>query len=308
MKYVNDYIKVGLNALLRKSLYNPMELPQPPSSYKKLENADIDVVILNTADGVAPIAWHKEADPGRHTYVYFHGNTDNMGVDYRVDKYAEIVNSGYGLLALGYRGFDVEYASAITEDGLYHDARAALQFLLEGCDIPMHHLILFGESLGSGVAVQMATENAGLGGVILDCPYPSIPHEIKYRHPYIPSFVLGYVEDRFDSIEKISGITMPLLFIHATSDTVIPLAHGRKLHDAAKDPKYFIEVNEGAEHVAYPLGIFQGMVSTFSQEHAVPIKETQKTVPAQEEKVQEAIPTQKKRIASLKNMVNLLLF
>jgi fermentation-respiration switch protein FrsA (DUF1100 family) len=122
-----------------------------------------------------------------------------------------------------------------TETGLYNDGRAYLRDLMAR-GIESRHVILYGHSLGTGVAVQMASEFQ-VGGLMLLAPYLSIPKLAQIDFPFFPSSLLAL--DRFDNQKKIKSIRVPLLIVNGTSDQVVPPAQGRKLYSLANEPKEF---------------------------------------------------------------------
>ena len=203
---------------------------------------DIEPVTLETADGLALLAWHQPPRrKGAPTLVYFHGNARHLGV--RASKLAPYLEAGLGGLLTSWRGYSGNPGSP-SEHGLYHDGRAALGFLGRRGVAP-ERVILYGESLGTGVAVQLATEIEP-AAVILEAPYTSIPDVARWRVPIAP--VAPLVIDRFDSLAKIGRVRAPLLIVHGDHDMTIPVRFGRKLFEAAKEPKQGVFI-EGAGHM-----------------------------------------------------------
>ncbi|MDE3059900.1 MAG: alpha/beta hydrolase [Pseudomonadota bacterium] len=174
--------------------------------------------------------WYHPAPAGRPTVVYYHGNASNLGD--RAGIYAALAGQGFGVLALSYRGYGKSSGSP-SEQGLYADARAAIAFLATQ-NIPPANIILYGESLGTGVAVQMATEYP-VALLVLQAPYTSVAGRAAEMYPYVPVRLL--MKDTFDSIDKIGRVRSPLLIFHGELDTVIPVHHGRALLAAANPPK-----------------------------------------------------------------------
>jgi len=211
------------------------------------------IVCLATPDGLALQSWYfpprNDAAP---VVLFLHGNAGDIGNHLPFAKF--LIAAGYGVLALEYRGYGGN-PGAPTEPGLYDDARAAFAFLKQQ-GIPDGRVVLFGESLGTGVAIEMANEHA-VRALILRSPYTSIADVAALQLPYFP--VRWLVRDRFDSLAKIGGIHAPLFVFHGTADTLIPLAFGQRLYDAAPQPKVFLAVS-GAGH---------NDVQTPEAEHAV---------------------------------------
>ena len=148
-----------------------------------------------------------------------------------------LIDAGYGVLALEYRGYGGNPGSP-SEAGLIDDGRAALAFLKDQ-GIPDQDIVLFGESLGTGVAVALAAEHP-VHTMILRSPYTSIAEVAQIQLPYIPARWL--VRDRFDALSKIGLNKAPLFVFHGDADTLIPMTLGRQLFDAASEPKTWLTI------------------------------------------------------------------
>ena len=212
----------------RRMMYHPDQDLPPPMVVGLAEMAEVR---LATADGLDLVAWYRPAQAdGRATIVYYHGNAGNIA--YRGDKVRPFLDAGYGVLLVSWRGFGGNPGSP-TEQGLYEDGRAALAFLADE-GVPAGRMVLYGESLGTGIAVQMASEQS-VGAVILEAPYTSLADVAQHHYWYVPARYL--VLDRFDSLAKVDGVTAPLLVLHGEHDDVVPTKFGRALYEAANDPK-----------------------------------------------------------------------
>jgi len=208
----------------------------PSHTYTALAEANANPafreVSVKTQDGIELKAWYAPETRKHYTIVFFHGNGDKLSTAARIaDPY---IAAGYGFLVAEYRGFS-GLSGKPTETGLYNDARAVLQTLMaQGID--SKHIILFGHSLGTGVAVQMASE-FHVGGVMLLAPYLSIPKVAQVDFPFFPCSYLAL--DRFDSEKKIKNIHTPLLIVNGSSDQVVPPSQGKDLFSQANEPKEF---------------------------------------------------------------------
>jgi uncharacterized protein len=195
---------------------------------------------LTTADGERLVAWWKPPQPGRAVLVYFHGNGGSLwNRRFRARLLAE---DGRGLLLVSYRGYSGS-TGVPTETGLREDARAAYAWIIER--VEPRRVVLYGESLGSGVAVRLASEHP-VTGVILDAPYTSTADIAKLTYWFVPVELL--MRDQFRSIEVIDKINAPLLILHGERDGLIPIRLGQKVYDAAREPKRFVRL-PGANHV-----------------------------------------------------------
>ena len=245
-KTVNSAIIIYLILLIflflfqRKLQYMPMGKMWEIASYN-LEGFEEER--LTTSDKIKIYAWYKPAKKGKKIILYFHGNAGNMGE--RAHKFSAFANQGFGVLAISYRGYYRSEGSP-SEAGLMRDADAALQFLLQQ-NYQAENIILFGESLGSGVAVQMATK-FNFAAIILESPYSSIAGVAQKKYWYAPVKLL--LKDKFESIKFISKISEPVLIFHGTADKIVSYQEGKKLFDAANMPKKLITV-EGAGHVDF---------------------------------------------------------
>jgi fermentation-respiration switch protein FrsA (DUF1100 family) len=203
------------------------------------------VVEYRTADGIRLQAWYRDAAPDKPTILYFHGNGGNiMG---RAPKVRALLDRGYGVLRAEYRGYGGNHGDP-SEAGFYQDGRAALGHL-ESKGIAPHNIVLWGESLGTGVAVQLAQEQAlqaaPLAAVVLEAPFTSAVDVGAAHYFFIPVRLL--VKDRYESFEKIAEIGAPLLVVHGDQDNVVPIRFGRALFAAAKEPKKALWV-AGGDH------------------------------------------------------------
>lgn len=206
---------------------------------------DMREVTLATADGLALRSWYKPAQEGRPTMIHFHGNGGNICA--RAKRVRPYLNAGLGVLLVGYRGYGGN-PGAPSETGFYEDARAAARFV-EGEGVPPDQVVLYGESLGSAVAIHLAAEQAAQGrpsaAVIAEGAPSSVVDVAAQRYPFAP--VRTLTKDRFDSKAKVGGIKAPLLLIHGEDDTVVPQRFGRALFEAAAEPKEARWI-EGAGH------------------------------------------------------------
>jgi fermentation-respiration switch protein FrsA (DUF1100 family) len=192
---------------------------------------DIKEVKIKTEDGLELDGWYQPSK-NDYTILYFNGNKSGMHL--HSDFYADIVNAGYGLLAFNYRGYG-RNAGEPSEQGLYKDARAAIAFLQKQ-DILMENMIFLGRSLGSGVAVQMASEYLPKA-VMLISPYSSIAAIAKRQYPWLPVDLL--LQDRFDSLAKAKDVASSTFIFHGRDDDMIPVNEAEILNKAISGSKLF---------------------------------------------------------------------
>jgi fermentation-respiration switch protein FrsA (DUF1100 family) len=197
-----------------------------------------DLVLL-TPDGEHLVAWWKPPQPDKALILYFHGNGGSLwNGRFRAQA---LTASGRGLLMISYRGYSGSTGTP-TETGLHTDARTAYDWVRQSYEAS--RLVAYGESLGTGVAVRLASERP-LAGLILDAPYTSTADVASLTYWYVP--VSWLMLDQFRSLDIIQNVQAPLLILHGTDDRTIPFAFGERLYAAAPEPKRFIRI-EGGSH------------------------------------------------------------
>jgi fermentation-respiration switch protein FrsA (DUF1100 family) len=224
-------ICVGMFVLQRRLMYHPERGLLAPSEYHL---SGVREVTLTSTDGTRIGAWVRPAAEGFPTVVYFHGNAGNLA--FRASKFDAFLHAGLGLVAIEYRGFG-KSDGVPSEDGIYDDARAAMRYAHDTLHLAPERIVLYGESLGTGVAVQMATEYK-VAALVLEAPYTSVENRAAELYPYLP--VRWLLRDKFYSERKIKNVHVPLLILHGEADAVIPVTHGRRLYALANEPKTLI--------------------------------------------------------------------
>ncbi len=237
-------ILVGMFLFQRSLMYHPTYGAQNPF-LMGLEGAK--KYFVTSPQNTILTLIHHPAKQGYPTIIYFHGNSGNLTTDYRIERFNHFAKAGFGYAAVSFRGFG-DSGGTISEEGFYKDARASIELVRRKLKTPLQNMILFGESLGSGVAVRMAVEHC-VKGITLDSPYCCIADRAKEKYPWLPVSLL--LKDKFNSIGIIGRVICPILIIHGDKDDVMPIHHGKRLFDAAKEPKRGLFI-EGLEHVAYP--------------------------------------------------------
>jgi uncharacterized protein len=251
---------VGLMYVLQRKM---MYLPQ-----KNIERSEhyglsgFGEHFAKTSDGITIQLWYKPAQPDFPTIIYFHGNAGHIGD--RASLLGTLAEKGFGVLGTSYRGYGKSDGSP-TEKGIYNDARAAIDFLVSKQNIPASKIMLFGESLGTGVATQMATEYP-VAALMLQAPYKSVAGRAAEIYYYIP--VNWLISDRFDSIDKIDKVKCPLMIFHGELDDVIPITHGKALYEKATCLKRsFFLPHVG--HNDFDSDVISAHVLDFAKEHSL---------------------------------------
>ncbi len=228
----------GLLALLyvaqRSLMYFPETARTPPAAagFPRAQEA-----VLDSAGGARVIVWHAPPREGKPVVVYFHGN--GGALRHRLARFASLASDGTGLVALSYRGYGGSTGSP-SEEGLFADARAAYDFAV--ARYPSARLVLWGESLGTGVAVAIAAEKKA-DALILEAPFTSTADIGAATYPIFPVRLL--MKDQFRSDERIGKVSAPLLVLHGALDRVVPIGYGEKLFSLAREPKKFVRFPRG---------------------------------------------------------------
>ncbi len=194
-------------------------------------------VTLQSSDGEKLIAWFVAPRGDKPLVLYFQGNAE--GLQARVGRFAWLTADGTGLLALNYRGYGGS-TGAPTEPGLIHDAEAAYAFAR--ARYPAKRVVLFGESLGTGVAVALGS-NHEIGALILDAPFTSTADVGAAAYPFVP--VRWAMKDTFHSDERIGRVSAPLLVLHGDTDRIVPIRFGEALFAMAREPKRLVRFPQG---------------------------------------------------------------
>lgn len=189
--------------------------------------------ILTTQDGERLVSWLRPpAGPSKPLFLMFLGNGDNLGVI--APRLREMTEDGSGVLAVAYRGYSGSTGSP-SEAGLMQDAEAAYRFAASV--VPANRIVLFGYSLGSGVAVPLASRHE-TAALVLFAPFSSAAAIAQAAYPWLP--VRFLMKDQFRSIDVVGKLKVPILVVHGERDEVVPISFGRELYAAISAPKRFV--------------------------------------------------------------------
>jgi fermentation-respiration switch protein FrsA (DUF1100 family) len=208
----------------------------------------LTAVQIPTEDRLALLAWYlPPPTPDAPIIVYFHGNAGTIAD--RSEHLRAFVKAGFGVLFPEYRGYGGNPGSP-SETNLLQDCGAALTFLAQA-SIPPARIVLYGESLGTGVAVALA-QNRPVLAVALEAPYSSLMAVAQNRYPWIP--VRFLMKDSFDSLGRIGAVHAPLFIAQGALDSVVPPEEGKALFAAAHDPKQLWIAPTGGHNNLFGLG------------------------------------------------------
>ena len=233
----------------RKFLYFPDAARTAPADAGL---SDVIEISIATPDGETLIAWYGKAKPGQPTILYFHGNGGALEV--RRERIAKYLARGRGIFMLSYRGYSGSSGTP-SEAANVADAKLSYDTLVKEGVAPKD-IIIFGESLGTGVATQVAAEKMA-AGLVLDSAFTSIADRAAEIYPWLPVRLL--LKDRYDSAAVIGDVTMPVFILHGEEDTIVPVAMGRKLFELANTPKVIKTLPGAGHNDHYLFGSFEAI-------------------------------------------------
>lgn len=252
----------GLSLLARRSIFHPMRYPEGWWQFQSRIGAED--AWITTSDGIKLHGWFAAPPDAKLATLFLHGNAGN--VTHRVLAILAIREAGSAVLVLDYRGFGKSEGSP-SESGVTLDAEAALAWLQQR-GFPPERIVLHGESLGTAVAVDLATRTR-CAGLVLEAPFTSASAVAGAVIPVLGRTLIS----GFDSLSRIRRVHAPLLVIHGTRDEIIPFEMGQQLFAAANEPKHFYAV-EGAGH--------NDITDTAGPAYATRLKEFYRSLPAAE--------------------------
>lgn len=257
---------VGLTLIVvfeSKFIYFPSKYPEgdwrlrEPRAVEGRAAVRVEDVWLTAGDGVRLHAWHAAPVVGRGTtlepvatdraLLYLHGNGGN--ISHRQEIIERFASLPANVLALDYRGYGRSQGTP-SEDGLYADARAAWDYLAESRKVSADRVVIYGESLGGAVAVDLASKVQPCA-LVVQSSFTSIADMAAEVMPFVPRFV---IRTKMDSLEKIARVRAPVLVVHSPADEVVPYKLGRKLYDAAPEPKRFHEIKDAPHNLTHDVG------------------------------------------------------
>ncbi len=202
----------------------------------------VEKTIIKTQDNVELLSWyHNKNLNSDKTLLFLHGNAGSL--ENRIEKLNHFGNMKLNFLIVAWRGFNGNKGKP-TEKGLYEDARSAIKWL-NSKGITEKSIIIYGESLGTGVAIEIS-QNKNFAGVILEAPFTSMTDVGKDKYPFLPVSLL--LKDKYESDKKIKNVKNPILVMHGKVDNIVPLYMGKKIYKLANEPKHFF-VQEYGDHM-----------------------------------------------------------
>ena len=223
------FILISTYVFQRNLLYHPKE----NNYFGDPLTVEIEKVKINTQDRIELLSWYHNKNLNNYkTILFLHGNAGSL--ENRIHKINHFKDMNVNFLLISWRGFSGNKGKP-TEKGLYEDAKSAVAWL-KSKGVNENNIIIYGESLGTGVATEIA-QNKNFAGIILESPFTSMVDAAKNKYPYLPVRLL--LKDKYESNKKIKNIKSPILIMHGKVDTLVPFDMGKKMYELANEPKYY---------------------------------------------------------------------
>ena len=222
------FILISTYLFQRNLLYHPTE-----NNYSGDQLlVSVEKIKIKTKDNIELLSWyHNKNNNDYKTILFLHGNAGTL--ENRIHKINHFKDMNINFLLVAWRGFSGNKGKP-TEKNLYEDARSAVQWL-ESKGIKKNNIIIYGESLGTGVATEIA-QNKNFAGIILESPFTSMIDAGRDKYPYLPVRLL--LKDKYESNKKLRNINSPILIMHGKVDNIVPFHMGKKMYELANEPKY----------------------------------------------------------------------
>jgi len=236
-----------LRVIENQLIYFPPRYPQgfpPPQTYQ----GEVEDVWLLTADGVRINAFYRSNSASKQVLLWFHGNAENIG--YGLEHLRALAKIGVNILAVDYRGYGKSQGKP-DEAGVYHDADAAYDYLIQQKHFRAEDIFIYGHSLGGAVAINLASRRP-CGGLIVQSSFTNA--RAMARRAFAIPLIEYVVKSRFDSLQKIRDVHAPILIVHGTRDEVAPFEMGQQLFRVAPEPKRFYPIERAGHNNLMEVG------------------------------------------------------
>lgn len=224
-----------------KFLFFPIQAIDITPDFFNLAYEDVWLPIVTKTGQVERIHgwWMPSAksipDRQKQVVLYLHGNGSNIGANLEhAHRFHEL---GLSVLLIDYRGYGRSTGNFPNESQVYQDAKTAWDYLVKEREIAPSQIFIYGHSLGGAIAIDLAVHHPEAGGLIVESSFTSTREMVDYKRSFWMFPIDLILTQRFDSIAKVSKLKMPVLFIHGTADTVVPVEMSKKLFEAAREPK-----------------------------------------------------------------------
>lgn len=214
-----------------------------------------NLIQVKTSDGIMLEGWYfLPTIKNKPTIVFFHGNGWNIGQSFQNVNF--LLSAGYGLMMVEYRGY-AGHKGTVSEEGLYNDARAFIDWLRNERNMSNENMIFYGESLGSAIATKMASEYKPAATVLIS-GFSSMVDLAFYKYPYLPISLL--LKDQYRNDRAIKRFSSPVLILNGKKDDLVNFRFGKKLYKAANDPKEIKTYDDGTHTNLYDVGAREDII------------------------------------------------
>ena len=231
-----------LKHLEKRGIYFPTREIESTPGEMDLEFED---VYFFSSDGIKLNGWYIPAKESRATVLFSHGNAGN--ISHRIEIIDMFSKLGLDVFIYDYRGYGRSQGTP-GEEGLYLDVQAAYKYLIDKRNLNEESIVIYGKSLGANVAVELCSK-ASPAALITDSAFTSALDMGKKMFPFIP--IRWFISVKYDALSRIKDITIPKLIIHSEDDEIIPFQHGKRLYEAAPEPKEFFPMRGGHNDAVY---------------------------------------------------------
>ena len=228
-------------------------LPNIDNYDDELLTIDAKEIFIENSEGIdLRSIYYQHPSDTKNTLLMFHGNAGP--IENRFYKINKLSKYKQNILLISWRSYSGNEGNP-TEEGLYDDARSAIKWL-EDKGININDIIIYGESLGTAVSIEVA-QKASFKGIILEAPFTSMIDAAKYHYPYFPVGIM--LKDKYLSDQKIKNINSPILIMHAMGDDIVPFSMGKTMFNLANEPKYNYFIDEDKHLVTYDEKLMKNM-------------------------------------------------
>ena len=223
---------------------------------------EFEDVYFSSSDGIRLNGWYIPAMESKATILFCHGNAGN--ISQRIDVIYLFSKLGLNVFIFDYRGYGRSQGSP-SEEGLYRDAQSAYKYLIEKRNLKEESIVVYGKSIGANVAIELCSK-VKTAALISESAFTSALEMGKKLFPFLP--VKWFISIKYDALSKIKDISVPKLIIHSKDDRIIPFKHGRKLFEAAPEPKEFYPMRGGHNEALFlATEDFISKIDTFFQKY-----------------------------------------
>jgi hypothetical protein len=257
--------RLMLSAIERQFIYFPTRvargLPTPVVPAAEV----IEEVWLESDGGIRIHGLYVGAETAFADLLFLHGNAGNL-YD-RLDNVRMLVESGFNVLIIDYRGYGKSEGQP-SEGGLYQDGEAGYRYLVDERRVSPERLVIFGRSLGSAVAIELAIRH-GCAAVVVESAFTSAVSLGRLHYGWLPGLILRGMTQRFDSLSKVARLRAPALFVHGRADRIVPVEMGRRLYEASPEPKRWYEIPDAGHNDTVMIGGHEYVqrLASFAKEH-----------------------------------------